>query len=119
MTPDEFESWQHSQPNFISKETRIITACVKDIADYIDFDIGNPIRSEPNGDAMWYVLTDGQNLLVVLCTPYAVLIESTIDDGEASYCVVTKPIDYLEHLANLGLRKLTPDEMEDFLQGVF
>jgi len=123
LTPEQFLEWRGKHPDWISQETAILSACVKDIADFIDFDIGESIKSRKNGDALWYMMSDEKSggLLVLMCTPHAVFVESTIDDtsNDVDYAVIIKPLQYLEHLQNIGLRCLTPEELEQFSDGSF
>ena len=105
MTPEQFAEWSSNRPSWISQETATSAACIKDISDYIDYDIGPAIRGKHNGDAMWYALTDssGSALLVLMCTPHAIFTETTI---------ATDDIEY-------GVRRLTPDEIDNFIHGIF
>jgi hypothetical protein len=122
LTPEEFTDWQEERPDWISHDTAVIAACIKDIADFLNYDIGPAIRAKKNGDAMWYTLTDadGIGLLVLMCTPHAIFTESTMDSTfSTDYGMVNKPLKFLEHLQNSGVRRLTPDEFDDFIQGVF
>lgn len=121
MTPEQFEEWQENKPDWISEDTAISAACIKDISHFIDYDIGPAIRAKRNGDAMWYAMTDraGESLMVIMCTPYATFIETTMDTNDIEYSIVTKPLEFLEHLQNAEIRRLTPDELEDFIDGIF
>jgi len=121
MTPEEFADWQEDKPDWISEDTAISAACIKDISDFIDYDIGPAIRAQRNGDAMWYALTnkEGTSLLVMMCTPHAIFIETTMDSDDIEYGIVSKPLEFLEHLQNAGVRRLTPDEMTNFIEGLF
>ncbi len=117
MTPEEFETWQDEYPDWISQETRVLAACIKDISHYIDYDIGLPMKGERNGDAMWYVLTDDEGLLIILCTPHAIFTESNLGEEEASYSILTHPLPYLENLRDMGIRALTKEEYDEFKRG--
>lgn len=121
MTPEELEEWHNERPEWISEETAVMSACIKDISDYIDYDIGPAIRAKRNGDAMWYALTDsvGESLLVLMCTPYAIFTETTMATEDIEYAIVSKPLIYLENLQNAGVRRLTPDELDNFIEGIF
>ena len=121
MTPEQFKDWQEERPDWISEDTAISAACMKDISDFIDYDIGPAIRMHRNGDAMWYALTNsgGNNLLVIMCTPHAIFTETTMDSDDIEYSIIVKPLEYLEHLQNAGVRRLTPDEMDNFIGGLF
>ncbi len=120
MTPDQFSEWHSERPEWISQETAVLAACIKDISDYISYDIGPAIRAKRNGDAMWYALTnsDGTSLLVIMCTAHALFTE-TIGTDDIEYGIVDKPLRFLEHLQNAGVRRLTPNEMENFIEGIF
>lgn len=121
MTPEQFSEWQKERPDWISQDTAVLAACIKDISDFISYDIGPAIRAKRNGDAMWYALTDsgGSSLLVVMCTPHAIFTETTMETNDIEYGVVVKPLQYLENLRDAGVRRLTPDEMDNFIGGVF
>ena len=121
MTPEQFADWQDEQPDWISNETAVLAACIKDIADFISYDIGPSIQARENGDALWYVLTDenADGVLVLMCTPHAVFAETTIGTDDVEYAMLVKPLQYLEHLQNMGLRRLTDDELENFSEGYF
>lgn len=121
MTPEQLSEWHGDRPYWISEDTEISAACVKDISYFIDYDIGPAIRARRNGDAMWYAMTnrDGTSLLVILCTPHAIFTETTMDTNDIEYSIIVKPLEYLEHLQDAGIRRLTPDEMENFIEGIF
>jgi len=121
MTPEDFANWHGNRPDWISQETAVMAACIKDISDYIDYDIGPAIRAQKNGDAMWYALCDasGASILVVMCTPYAIFTETTIATEDIEYAIVSKPLEYLENLQNAGVRRLTPEELDNFIEGIF
>ena len=51
MTPEQFSEWQSQRPEWISHETAVLAACIKDISDMISYDIGPAIRAKRNGDA--------------------------------------------------------------------
>jgi hypothetical protein len=121
MTPEQFSEWQDERPDWISQETAVLAACIKDISDFISYDIGPAMRAERNGDTMWYALTnkEGTSLLVIMCTAYVLFTEATCGDNDVSYGIIDKPLSFLEHLQSIGLRRLTQDEMENFIEGIF
>jgi hypothetical protein len=121
LTPEQFAEWQSERPQWISQETAVLAACVKDISDFISYDIGPAIRAKRNGDAMWYAMTnsDGTSLLVIMCTPHAIFTETTIETDDIEYGIIIKPLQFLEHLQSAGVRRLTPDEMDNFISGLF
>jgi len=121
VTPEQFSEWQSQRPEWISHETAVLAACIKDISDMISYDIGPAIRAKRNGDAMWYALTDrdGTSLMVIMCTAHALFTETTMGTDDVEYGIVDKPLRFLEHLQNTGVRRLTPDEMDSFIEGMF
>ena len=121
MTPEQFAEWQNERPDWISQDTAVMAACIKDISDFISYDIGPAIRAKRNGDAMWYALTnaEGSSLLVIMCTAHALFTETTMGTDDIEYGIIDKPLRFLEHLQNAGVRRLTPDEMENFISGMF
>lgn len=110
-------------PDYISDDTLEETNCIRDIAISADMDIGVAMCAEENGDCMWYVLINHLNdVSVILCSPYGVFTQDTIglkELGDFNYSIVSGPAKFLDHMKNLGFRGLSPDELEDWINGEF
>ena len=129
MTEDQYENWQEKIPPWLSVKTYKVAAALKMRAEDAGLDIGVPMKSQRNGDSMWFMLTDGvrskvniggepreiQHLTVVLCTPHAVFIEDNYRGTDVEYSIVDDIDLYIEHLKNMGMRTLTDDEFKRFL----
>ncbi len=121
------EDWEGRIPPWLSVKTYKIAAALKVRADQIGLNLGIPMRAKRNGDAMWFVITDGtqekikgkviQNLSVLLCTPHCILIENNYQGEDVVFSILGDHDVYLHHLRDVGMRALTDDEVKRFLKG--
>ena len=110
---------QQPHDDYVSQETKLLVAAVRRVANSINFELGIPMKNPNNGDAMWFVLTDDEsNIYIIIITPYVIMLEIVQGDEEELtflYSLVDSISIYLEHLQNVGGRKLSDSELRYFL----
>lgn len=105
---------------YLSERTRQLLNVVGEMSHTIKFELGPAMAKPSNGDMAWFLLTDAEpgilNMWVILCTPYGIFCEYNFDE-ERGFSAVIDIGDLLEHLQNMGYRKLTSEELEYFFNG--
>jgi hypothetical protein len=123
MTPEELSKWKEEYGH-LSQATMDNSANLRFASCDAELDLGRLYTKKGAGDYVWFILTDGassfplQRLLIMLCTPEGILLESHVAGGESSFGIIDSHCpDYLTHLKLTGWRKLTDDEFTVLTSG--
>lgn len=105
--------------DYLSEETRENLRTAWEIATGLEMSLGTPVSRRRTGDCAWYLMTDNEpgiaNMLILLCTPEGYLVEFNFDEVN-HMAAVTDIGDYLVHLCDMGYRKLSVAELEEFYE---
>jgi len=102
---------------YLSEETRQLINVVGEISHTIKFELGPCMAKAANGDLAWFLLTDAdpgvENMWILLITPHGIFCEYNFEEHRA-FSAVTDIGDLMEHLQNIGYRRLTKEELTYF-----
>lgn len=103
---------------YLSEKTREIIGVVDALSDTLSFELGPCMAKPSTGDMAWFMLTDhapgAANLFLLICTPDGVLCEYNFDETH-HMSAATNVGQLLEHLFNMGYRRLSTEELKPYM----
>lgn len=104
----------------LSEKTKQLIEVIAELAHTLDFNIGECLHKKRSGDMGWWLLTDEpdglDHMYILIVTPHCILAEYNLED-ERELSAITDVGLLMEHLQNLGYRRLSSKELRYFTRG--